>query len=224
MLVAVGVAAPARKSQDQPGCLDTYSPPQVTLPNVLPFDAQRADASVSPTAGALRELNAGRGSFEARGGGVSRPIFARKSPPIRSASALPATAKPPQLATLRVRVLGYAEDAPKMVPQPGARVDVDRIPVGERAVTADSPPACPPYVEVSAEIPLTLANFAEVTRAPGKSGSGEITLSDDKEVDEHTTLLLVEVVDPIVYLILPSFSVEVHAGQSVRAGGADRAD
>ena len=217
LLVAVGVAAPARaRSQDEPGCLDAYSPPQVTLPNGLPFDAQRAKTlfRFHRQQEALRELDAGRAI-------VRGPWRWRVPPDLREeiTSDLDqlrhclARAKPPQLATLRVRVLGYAEDAPKMVPQAGARVHVDGIPVGRTSRDGRLTVRVPPGpIEVSAEIPLTLANFAEVNLAPGKSGSVEITLSDGKEVDEHTTLLLVEAVDDIVPLSAPSLTLRFMQG------------
>ena len=83
---------------------------------------------------------------------------------------------------------------------------------GERAVTRLTARVPPGPIEVSAEIPLTLASFAEVNLAPGKSGSVEIRLSDGKEVDEHTTLLLVEAVDDIVPLSAPSLTLRFMQG------------
>ena len=111
-----------------------------------------------------------------------------------------ATATPPGLATLTVRVLGYAEDAPNtMRPRAGARVYVEGIPVGrtgrDGTLTARVPSG---PVGVQAEMPITEANWVDVTLAPGQSKSIEIGLSDGKEVDEHTTLVLAEAVDDIV--------------------------
>jgi hypothetical protein len=222
LLVSVSIAAPARaQTKHLPGCVDEYSPPHVTVPNGLPFDAQRAKTlfRLHRQQEALRELDAGRaivrGPWRWRVPPDLREEFTSELDQLRRCLA---TAKPPQLATLRVRVLGYAEDGPKMVPQAGARAHVDGIPVGRTGrdgrltVRVPSGP-----IEVSAEIPLNQWNSAEVNLAPGKSGSVEITLSDGKEVDERTTLLLVEAVDDIVPLSAPSLTLRFMQGSRFAA-------
>jgi hypothetical protein len=216
LLPALSIAAPSRaQARDASRCFDSYSPPHVELPNGFPFDASRAITlfRFHRQQQALSELDAGRAI-------VRGPWRWRIPPDLRDEvrtelDALRnclATTSPPRLATLRVRVLG-AEDAPEPLPVAGARVRVDGISVGrtnrdgELTVRVPSGP-----IEVTAEVPLNMWNSAEVNLTSGKSGSVEIHLSDGKEVDEHTTLVLAEAVDDIVPLGARSLTLRFMQG------------
>lgn len=203
LLGALAIAAPAAaQTGGLPACA-AYPTADTRLPNGYPFDAPRAVAlfRFHRKQEALRALDAGRaivrGPWRWRLPPDNRDEFVSDLDKLRNCLA---TATPPGLATLTVRVLGYAEDAPNtMRPRPGARVYVEGIPVGRTGrdgrLTARVPSG---PVGVQAEIRITEANWVDVTLAPGQSKSIEIGLSDGKEVDEHTTLVLAEAVDDIV--------------------------
>ena len=173
------------------------------LPNGYPFDVARALTlfRFQRQQQALRELDAARAIV--RSPWRWRVPSDMREELISSLDALRnclARTKPPQLATLTVRVLGYdREGGETLRPQAGARLHVDGILVGrtgrDGTFTARVPSG---PIEVHAEIPINQASFAGVDLAPGESGSLEIGLSDGKEVDEHTTLVFVEAVDDIV--------------------------
>jgi hypothetical protein len=147
LLVAFAMAAPAAAHTDgQPGCAE-YPSADTRLPNGYPFDAHRAVAlfRFHRQQEALRELDAGRaivrGPWRWRLPPDNRDEFISELDELRNCLA---TAKPPALATLTVRVLGSAEDAANnMAPRAGARVYVEGLPVGRTAATAHSLPAYP---------------------------------------------------------------------------------
>jgi hypothetical protein len=203
LVVAVSLAGDARaQTPYDPGCIDDHSFPQVELPNGLPFDAARARTlfRFHRQQEAIRDLDAGRamvrGPWRWRIPADLRQEITSELDALRNCLA---TTKPPRLATLTVRFLGHTEDASRMVPQAGARVHVNGISIGRTnrdgrlAVRVPSGP-----IEVSAEIPISHAGFAEVDLPPGRSGSVEITLSDGKEVAEPSTLVFAQAVDDIV--------------------------
>jgi hypothetical protein len=219
LLVSVSIAAPARaQTEHLPRCVDEYSPPHVELPNGHPFDDVERAVTLFRShrqQEALRELDAARvivrGPWRWRIPPDLREEITSELDALRNCLA---GGKPPQMATLTVRVLGYAPERSDAIgPQPGARVHVDDISVGRTGrdgrltVRVPSGP-----IEVSAEIPLNQWNSAEVNLAPGKSGAVEIRLSDGKEVDEHTTLLLVEAIDDIVPLSAQSLTLRFMQG------------
>ena len=197
------MAAPAAAQTDgQPACAE-HPRADTRLPNGYPFDAHRAVAlfRFHRQQEALRELDAGRaivrGPWRWRLPPDNRDEFMSELDELRNCLA---TAKPPALATLTVRVLGYAQDAAhNMAPRAGARVYVEGLPVGrtgrDGTLTARVPSG---PIDVRAETPITEANWVDVTLAPGQSKSIEIGLSDGKEVSEHTTLVLAEASDDIV--------------------------
>ena len=63
-------------------------------------------------------------------------------------------------------------------------------------------------IRVEAEVPIDQWNEANVNLAPGQSDSIEITLSDGKEVDEHTTLVLDEAIDDILPVTARSLTLK----------------
>ena len=131
-LVALSVATAARAQTPYgPGCIDDHSFPQVELPNGLPFDAARARTlfRFHRQQEAIRDLDAGRaivrGPWRWRIPADLRRKITSELDALRNCLA---TTRPPRLATLTVRVLGYTEDASRMVPQAGARIHVNGIP------------------------------------------------------------------------------------------------
>ena len=204
LLVVFTTVAPARAhARHWSGCADQYSVSSFALPNGYPFDVARAKTlfRFHRQQQALRELDAGRaivrGPWRWRVPSDMREELTASLDALRNCLA---RTKPPQLATLTVRVLGYGrEGGGTLRPQAGARLLVDGILVGRTGrdgtltVRVPSGP-----IEVQAEIPINQASFAEVDLAPGESGALEIGLSDGKEVDEHTTLVFAEAVDDIV--------------------------
>jgi hypothetical protein len=204
LVVVFTTAAPARaQARHWSGCADQYSVSNFTLPNGFPFDVGRALTlfRFHRQQQALRELDAGRaivrGPWRWRVPSDMREELTSSLDALRNCLA---RTKPPLLATLTIRVLGYdREGGETLRPQAGARLHVDGILVGrtgrDGTFTARVPSGS---IEVHAEIPINQANFAHVDLAPGESGSLEIGLSDGKEVDEHTTLVFAEAVDDIV--------------------------
>jgi hypothetical protein len=198
----VGAAPAGAQTGGRRDCLD-YSTPDAILPNGYPFDAHRAVAlfRFHRQKEALLELDAARA--------IVRGPWRWRIPPDRRekfASALDAlrnclaATEPPQLATLTVRVLGYAPDATNNIaPQAGARVYVQGVGVGRTGrngtLTARVPSG---PISVEAEVPIDQWNWADISLTPGQSESLEITLSEGKEVDEHTALVLAEAVDDIL--------------------------
>src|SRR5829696_10467271 len=189
LLLVSMAAAPARaQARHRPDCADQYSVSHFALPNGYPFDVARALTlfRFQRQQDALRELDAARaivrGPWRWRVPSDLREELTSSLEALRNCLA---RTKPPQLATLTVRVLGHDRQGGETLrPQAGARLHVDGILVGrtgrDGTFTARVPSG---RIEVHAEIPITQASFAEVDLAPGGSGSLEIGLSDDKEVD-----------------------------------------
>lgn len=203
VLVGLIVAAPAGAQTDgEPDCVD-YPASDIILPNGYPFDAHRVVAlfRFHRQEEALHELDAGRAI--ARGRWRWRIPADRREEVASSLDALRnclAATQPPQLATLTVRVLGYAPQVPDNIgPQAGARVYVEGVAVGRTGhngtLTARVPSG---PISVEAEVPVDQWNWADIGLAPGQSESVEITLSEGKEVNEQTALVLAEAVDDIV--------------------------
>ena len=204
LLVFVSIAAPARAQTEYvPACVEQFSPPHIDLPNGHPVDGVARAVTLfrfHRQQEALRELDTARakvrGSWRWRVPPDLREEIRSELDALRRCLA---GAKPAQMATLRVRVLGSTEDAAKLAPRAGARVHVGGIAVGRTGrdgtltVRVPSGP-----IEMHAEFPITEANFVELDLPPGESRSVEIGLSDGKEVDEHTTLVFSEAVDDIV--------------------------
>ena len=203
MLVGFIPASPARAQNDgQPACTG-HPPPDATLPNGYPFDTHRALALFR-----FHQQNDALGELDAARAIVRGPWRWRRPPDRREelASELDAlrdclaASQPPALATLTVRVLGYtAGAADRLVPQAGARVYVEGIDVGrtgrDGTLTIRGPSG---PIGVQAEVPINQWAWVDVSLAPGQSESIDIELSDGKEVNERTTLLLAEAVDDIV--------------------------
>jgi hypothetical protein len=204
LLVVFTTATPAHaQARHWSGCADQYSVSNFALPNGYPFDVARALTlfRFQRQQDALRELDAARAIVRSpwrwRVPSDMRGELTSSLDALRNCLA---RTKPPRLATLTVRVLGYdRERGETLRPQAGARLHVDGILVGrtgrDGTFTARVPSG---PIEVHAEIPINQASFAGIDLAPGESGSLEIGLSDGKEVDEHTTLVFAEAVDDIV--------------------------
>jgi hypothetical protein len=212
-LIVSCAAVPTRAQNDgRPDCVD-YPTSAITLPNGYPFDLRRAVTlfRFHRQEEALRELDAARR--------IARSPWRWRVPPdqreeiVSEIDALRrclASTRAPALAALTVRVIGDAPDGgQRQTAQAGARVEVEGIPVGrtgrEGALTVRVP-AGP--IEVAAGIPITQWNFAPVSLAPGESRSVEIALSDGKEVNEGTTLVLAEASDDIVPIASTSLTLE----------------
>jgi hypothetical protein len=91
----------------------------------------------------------------------------------------------------------------------GARVYVEGLPVGRtdgNGTLTGSVPSGP--IRVQAEMPSTQWGEGEISLSAGQSGAIEITLDDDKEVDEHTTLVLDEALDDIIPVTTRSMTLK----------------
>lgn len=213
LLIAFSVAAPAgAQSPGRPDCADFHTP-DVALPNGYPFDADRAVAlyRLHRQQEAVQDLDAGRAI-------ITGPWRWRIPPDQHKelASALDAlrhclaTTEPSGLSTLTVRVFGHAPDSASDVgPQPGARVYVEGVALGrtgpDGTLTARVPSG---PISVEAEIPIDQWGAAELSLSPGQSDVIEIPLDEDKEVDEHTTLVLAEAIDDILPVTAPSLTLK----------------
>ena len=205
LLVGLVTAAPAGAQTGRlPDCAD-HSLPNVLLPNGYPFDVPRAVAlfRFHRQKEALRALDEARtiarGPWRWRLPSDQRGEVASALDALRNCVA---TRQPPPLATLTVRVLGHApEDAGRIGQQAGARVYVEGIAVGRTGRNGTLTVRVPSGpIAVEAEIPIDQWNWTDISIAPGQSKSIDLTLSEGKEVTEHTALVLAEAVDDIVPL------------------------
>jgi hypothetical protein len=212
LLIAFSVAAAARaQTQGRPDCAD-YHTPDIALPNGYPFDAARAVAlfRFHRQQEALQELDAGRaliaGSWRWRIPTDQHKELASALDALRNCLA---TTEPPAVGTLTVRVFGHAPDSASEGPQAGARVYVEGVAVGrtgsDGTLTARVPSG---PISVEAEIPIDQWGGVDINLTPGQSDAIEITLSEDKEVNEHTTLVLAEAIDDILPVTAPSLTLK----------------
>ena len=203
LFIAFSLAGPARAQADRwPECAEHPST-SVTLPNGYPFDADRAVAlfRFHRQAEALQELDAGRaivrGPWRWRIPADQRKEISSRLDALRNCLA---TTEPPELATLSVRVLGRSPfAADNMTPQEDARVYVEGVPVGRtdsNGTLTARVPSGPIGVEVG--VPIDQWGWADVSLGPDQSEVIEIPLAEDKEVDEHTRLVLAEAIDDIL--------------------------
>jgi hypothetical protein len=213
LVIAFSVAAAARaQTQGRPDCAD-YHTPDIALPNGYPFDAARAVAlfRFHRRQEALQELDAGRaiiaGPWRWRIPTDQHKELASALDALRNCLA---TTEPPAVGTLTVRVFGHAPDSTSDVgPQAGARVYVEGVAVGrsgpDGTLTARVPSG---PISVEAEIPIDQWGGVDINLTPGQSDAIEITLSEDKEVNEHTTLVLAEAIDDILPVTAPSLTLK----------------
>jgi hypothetical protein len=208
----IGTAAAGAQTPGTPDCV-RYPNTDSVLPNGYPFDAHRAVAlfRFHRQQEALQEVDAGRA--------IIAGAWRWRIPPDQHkelASALDAlrnclaTTEPPDLGSLTVRVFGHAPDSASDVgPQAGARVYVEGVALGrtgpDGALMARVPSG---PISVEAEIPIDQWGAVDINLAPGQSSAIEITLSDDKEVNEHTTLVLDEAIDDILPVTASSLTLK----------------
>jgi hypothetical protein len=175
----------------------------VILPNDDPFNLVRIDAlfRFHRQREALSELDAARAiargpwrwrvPFDRRGEIVSRLDTARDCL---------ANAKPPALATLRLRVLNVPTgDDEKPAPRAGARVHVEGFEMGRTGrdgtltVRVPSGP-----IRVDVDFQLVFGAYLDLSLTPGQSEMVEVKLSDGREGGDDASLVLVESIDDIV--------------------------
>jgi hypothetical protein len=208
----IGTAAAGAETRSAPDCV-RYPNIDSVLPNGYPFDAHRAVAlfRFHRQQEALEQLDAGRaiiaGPWRWRIPPDQHKELASVLDTLRNCLA---TTEPPGVSTLTVRVFGHAPDsASDEGPQAGARVYVEGIAVGrtgpDGTLTARVPSG---PISVEAEIPIDQWGGVDITLAPGQSDAIEITLSEDKEVNEHTTLVLAEAIDDILPVTARSLTLK----------------
>jgi hypothetical protein len=208
----IGTAPADAQSAGTPDCV-RYPGGDSALPNGYPFDAQRAVAlfRFNRQQEALQELDAGRAT-------IAGPWRWRIAPDqhkeltsdLDALRHCLAATVPAAEGTLTVRVLGHARGSSEDTgPQAGARVYVEGIAVGRTGPDGTLTTRVPSGpIRLEAEIPIDQWGEGEINLAPGQSGAIEITLDDDKEVDEHTTLVLAEATDDIVPMTARSLTLK----------------